>query len=80
VLVQAGLTPMRAIEAATKTASKFLGKRHEPGTIEAGKLADLVIVGGQPHVPIDDIRQVRNVVYNGVAIDPAAVLKLSADR
>lgn len=80
LLVQAGLTPMRAIEAATKTAAEFLGKRHELGTIEAGKLADLVIVDGKPHVRIGDIRQVRTVVYNGVAIDPAAVLKLSAGR
>lgn len=80
LLVQAGLTPMRAIEAATRTAAEFLGKGHEFGTIEAGKLADMIIVDGQPHLRIGDIRQVRTVVANGLAIDTAEVLKLSGRK
>jgi imidazolonepropionase-like amidohydrolase len=80
LLVNAGLTPMQAIQAATKTAAEILGKRGELGTIEPGKLADLVIVDGQPHVRIGDIRRVQTVVQNGVPIETSAVLKLSQGR
>jgi imidazolonepropionase-like amidohydrolase len=76
LLVKAGLTPMRAIQAATRTAADVLGRRDDLGTIARGKLADVIVVDGQPHVRISDIRKVRTVVYNGVPIDPAAVLKL----
>jgi len=50
LLVQAGLNPMQALQAATKTAADFLGKSREVGTLEAGKLADIIIVDGAPHV------------------------------
>lgn len=80
LLVQAGLTPMRAIQAATKTAAAFLGKGNELGTIEAGKLADIIIVDGQPHLRIGDTRQVRTVFKNGVSLDTSEVLKLSAGK
>lgn len=80
LLVQAGVTPMRAIQAATRTAAEFLGRRSELGTIEAGKLADIMIVDGEPHRRIGDIRQVRTVFRNGVAIDPSEVLKLSGGK
>lgn len=75
-LVQAGLSPMRAIQAATKTAAEVLGKADELGTIEAGKLADLIIVRGQPHVRIRESREVATVVKNGVAIETAGLLAL----
>lgn len=80
LLVQAGLTPMRAIQAATKTAAEFLGKGNELGTIEAGKLADIIIADGQPHLRIGDTRQVRTVFKNGASLDTSEVLKLSAGR
>ena len=50
LLVLAGLNPMQALQAATKTAADFLGKGREVGTLEAGKLADIIIVDGAPHV------------------------------
>jgi imidazolonepropionase-like amidohydrolase len=80
LLVRAGLTPMRAIQAATKTAAEFLGKRNDLGTIEPGKLADLIIVDGHPHVRISDIRQVRTVLTHGLSINTSDVLKLSEGR
>jgi imidazolonepropionase-like amidohydrolase len=80
LLVQAGLTPMQAIQAATKTAAEFLGKRKELGTIEVGKLADLIIVDGQPQVRIGDIRKVRVVVKGGVAMNTSEILKLSSGK
>jgi len=52
LLVKAGLTPMEAIVATTKTASEVLGLERKIGTLEKGKLADLVVVDGDP---LDDI-------------------------
>jgi imidazolonepropionase-like amidohydrolase len=48
MLVNMGLTPMQAIVGATKTASEVLGLENEIGTLEKGKLADLIIVDGDP--------------------------------
>ena len=48
LLVDAGLTPMQAIEAATATGAAFLGRDGDLGTIEPGKLADLIVLTGNP--------------------------------
>ena len=47
-LVEAGLSPMQALQAATGLAAECLGWEHELGTVEAGRLADLVAVDGDP--------------------------------
>jgi imidazolonepropionase-like amidohydrolase len=52
LLVKAGMTPMEAVVATTKVASEVLGLEKKIGTLERGKLADLVIVDGDP---LDDI-------------------------
>ena len=51
-LVEAGLSPMQALRAATQWAAACLGLEREIGTIEQGRLADLVLVGGDP---LDDV-------------------------
>jgi imidazolonepropionase-like amidohydrolase len=51
-LVEAGLTPMQALRAATQWAAACLGLEREVGTIEKGRLADLVLVAGNP---LDDV-------------------------
>jgi imidazolonepropionase-like amidohydrolase len=51
-MVALGMTPMQAIEAATRSAATLLGLEHEIGTIETGKEADLLLVNGNP---LDDI-------------------------
>ena len=53
-LVDLGMTPIQVISAATKTGAEILGKSAELGTVEPGKLADLLIVDGNP---LDEIRR-----------------------
>jgi len=57
LLVKAGMTPMEAIVATTKTASEVLDLEKKIGTLEKGKLADLVVVNGDP---LKDIRFLQN--------------------
>jgi imidazolonepropionase-like amidohydrolase len=47
-LVEAGLTPMQALRAATQGAAQCLGLERKLGTLEKGRLADLVVVNGSP--------------------------------
>jgi imidazolonepropionase-like amidohydrolase len=63
--VQAGLTPMDAIRAATAVPARVKGLANESGTIAAGLRADLIVVDGNPLERISDIRKVTMVSANG---------------
>jgi imidazolonepropionase-like amidohydrolase len=60
LLQQAGLSPLSVIEAATRHAAYVCGQSDELGTLEKGKLADLIIVEGNP---LDDINVMDSVLY-----------------
>src|ERR1700674_2271407 len=60
-LVRAGLTPMQALQAATGWAAECLGQEADLGTVEAGKLADLVAVAGDPLADIPLFRAQRPI-------------------
>ena len=60
-LVDAGLTPMQAIRAGTQWAAECCGKEAELGTVEQGKLADLVAVTGDPLADISVLREAKNI-------------------
>jgi imidazolonepropionase-like amidohydrolase len=64
--VQAGFTPMEAIQSATIVPARAMGVDKEVGTIEAGKRADVVLLGANPLESIRNIRTVEFVVTNGV--------------
>ncbi len=70
LVAQAGLSPMQALEAATRVAAEMLGLADEIGTLEIGKRADLVIVDGDPLQDLRALRRVRWTVRNGVAHSP----------
>jgi Amidohydrolase family/Tetratricopeptide repeat len=65
LLVQAGLTPMQALQAATLNPARFMGRETDLGTIETGKLADLVLLDANPLDDIANTRKINAVVYGG---------------
>ena len=67
--VQAGMTPMAAIQTATLAAAQAMKMASELGTVEVGKRADLVLVKGNPLERISDLRQVVRVVTDGRMYD-----------
>ena len=67
--VQAGMTPMAAIQSATIVAARVMKLDGESGSIEVGKRADLVLVEGNPLEHISDIRRVVSVVSDGRMYD-----------
>lgn len=64
-LVDSGMTPIQVISAATKTNAEILGQFDQLGTVEPGKLADLVIVSGNPLADIGALSRVDIVVKDG---------------
>ncbi|MBN1359091.1 MAG: amidohydrolase family protein [Sedimentisphaerales bacterium] len=64
-MAQAGLTPERIIRAGTRDAAEHLGLLADLGTVEAGKIADLVLVGGDPLKDIARLHQVQMVIKEG---------------
>ncbi|GAA4707515.1 amidohydrolase family protein [Brevibacillus fulvus] len=69
LLVQAGLTPLEALQAATITPARFLGIENSSGSIEAGKWADLVLLDENPLVEIAHTRQIWSVISDGRYLD-----------
>jgi imidazolonepropionase-like amidohydrolase len=65
-MVEWGMTPMEAIQAATASAADLLGWSDRIGTIQAGRLADLVGVNGDPLANISELEHVRFVMKGGV--------------
>lgn len=65
LLVQAGLTPMEALQAATLNPARFLGRERDFGTVAPGKIADLVLLDANPLEDISNTRKIAAVVYRG---------------
>lgn len=68
LLVEAGLTPMQAIQAGTRVNAELLGWQDRVGTIEVGKLADLIAVQGDPLEEIAELERVSFVMLGGIVI------------
>jgi imidazolonepropionase-like amidohydrolase len=63
--VAAGFTPLQALQTATINPAKFLGKTSDFGTVESGKIADLVLLDANPLDDIANTRKIEAVVANG---------------
>ena len=68
-LVEAGFTPMEALQAATSNPAKFLGIESSLCSIEPGKIADLVLLRADPLVDIQNTQKISAVIANGRTFD-----------
>ena len=62
----AGLTPMQVLLAATRDAAAAMGRGDDLGTVEAGKIADLLVLDADPVADVANLRRLRAVVRAGV--------------
>jgi imidazolonepropionase-like amidohydrolase len=76
LLVDAGLSPMEALQSATLNPARFLGKEKDLGTIEKDKIADLVLLEANPLEDIRSTAKINSVVLNGRLLDRKALDQL----
>jgi hypothetical protein len=77
LLVNSGLTPAAALQTATIHNARALQQAHNLGSIEAGKLADMVILDANPLDDIRNTRRIFRVVRGGIVCSPDTLLKAS---
>ena len=68
-LVDAGFLPKDVLMWCTKGSADFVGKGDELGTVEAGKIADIIVVNGDPLADITALRKIETVIKNGEIMD-----------
>lgn len=76
LLVDAGLTPLEALQAATRDAASFMGQLDSYGTVEKSKMADLVLLDADPLNDIRNIDSIRAVVIRGKLFDKNSLRNL----
>lgn len=72
-MVEGGFSPLEVLRMASAGGAAVLGMGGELGTVEPGKLADLVVLRRDPSADISAVQDVALVIKNGVAYDPAAL-------
>jgi hypothetical protein len=72
------MTPAQAIESATRSSAEFMGAQDSLGTIAVGKIADMVLLAGDPTIDIRNVQRVEAVVVGGVLLTDVAQLPLRA--
>jgi imidazolonepropionase-like amidohydrolase len=77
LLVSSGLTPAAALQAATIHNARALHQANNLGSIEAGKLADMVILDANPLADIRNTRRIFRVVRGGIICSPETLLQAS---
>ena len=65
----AGIAPLDVIRIATYNSAVFLGKADQLGSVQAGRLADLVLLNADPAVSIENVKAIASVMKNGEIID-----------
>ena len=73
LLVEAGLTPMEALQSATRNPAAFLGRLDSLGTIERGKIADLILLDANPLEDISNVQKINAVVFGGKLISKSSL-------
>ena len=72
LMAEAGLTPMQILVTATRNAARVFASEPEMGTLEPGRLADLVILDADPLADIRNARKIRAVIKGGQIVEPAS--------
>lgn len=80
MMVGFGMSPQLALEAATRVNASILGLGDQIGTIESGKIADLLVVTGDPITDLEVLRSVRLVVQGGKARRPSEIDIFTGDE
>jgi imidazolonepropionase-like amidohydrolase len=65
---EAGMTPMQIVVAGTRTAARVCGLESDLGVLAEGKIADVLVVDGDPLSDLSALARVRLVVHDGVMI------------
>ncbi len=79
LLVKAGLTPMQALQSATRNPARYLGKLDLMGTVEKGKIADLVLLYANPLIDIANTQKIDSVILNGRLVSKPELQKILAE-
>ena len=74
--VQEGVDPMAVLCAATRTNAELMGLDHDLGTLEVGKLADVILVDGDPLADMQALLKVKTIIQGGVVFDPDQLLPM----
>ncbi|WP_147915857.1 amidohydrolase family protein [Ruania zhangjianzhongii] len=77
-LVAAGLSPLRALQCATLEPARYLGRDHWAGTVQAGRVADLLILDADPLADIRNTQRIHTVMVDGHHIGPEERARLLA--
>ncbi len=76
LMVQAGLTPAQVLRSATVHGARALGLEDELGDVAVGRRADLVLLGADPLVSVDNLARAKLVIRAGRVFDPAELMAL----
>jgi len=77
---QGGMTPLEALRTATSDPAHYIGLDHALGSIEAGKLADLIVIDGDPLTNIRDTDNVTHTMINGRLYDANTMNEIGGDK
>ena len=74
--INEGMDPLAVLCAATRTNAELIGLEKDLGTLEVGKLADIILIDGDPLANIMDLLKVKTVIQGGVVFDPDQLLPM----
>jgi imidazolonepropionase-like amidohydrolase len=78
LLVEAGLRPMAALQTATRNPARYLDRLKDSGTVEPGKIADLVLLEADPLKDIKNTRTIAGVIVGGKMLTRGVLDKILA--
>ena len=77
LMVEAGLSPKAVLLSATSGAARVFAAKPEIGTLEPGKLADLLVLDADPLADVANLKRINRVIKGGVVLSPARILAAS---